>query len=237
MVPIAALCTLLGKALGGISLTVAAFGALFLTRRLGSILLLLALSLIAPLYVTSRTLGLWNGQQFVDFVNQNVSEQRAQSFRTRLQNEDMLMVKALERPICGWGGWGRSAIIDPSGNVLTIPDGMWIIIFGEYGIVGLAAFYLVLIAPIWLIALRPDRALLWTDPRGWIVLAAALTVVLHSIDCIANAMPNPVYYLIAGALASIAVRRSVPAAALKKSNVNVSQPRVTAVSPASPAMR
>jgi len=41
---------------------------------------------------------------------------RAQSLESRLTNEDMLTVRALERPAFGWGGWGRARIKDEWGQ-------------------------------------------------------------------------------------------------------------------------
>lgn len=235
LVPIAAMSTILGKSLGGFCLTVAGVGILLLTRRCGSIIFLLILSVVAPVYITTRTLGWWSGQQVVAFLKDDVSQRRAQSFEFRLHNEDMLIAKALEQPLLGWAGWGRSGITDEYGRLVSIWDGMWIIVLGSNGIVGLSALYLALLLPVWLIALRADRALIWEDPRGSIVLVAAVAVVLHSIDFLVNAMPNPVYLLLAGGLASVAIHRSAPAAARQKWKVSVSQPHAAAVSPGFPA--
>ena len=206
LVPIAASAAILGKSFGGVSLTIAGACVLLLTRRFRTIMFLLVFSFVAPLYVTSRTLGWWSGQQLVEFLSQDVSAERAQSFAYRLKNEDMLLNKAMQRPIWGWAGWGRSHITDENGNDLTVVDGMWIIALGDNGIVGVSSFLLALLLPVWALALRKDRHLLWDDPRACVVLVAAISLVIHSIDCIANAMPNPIYPLLAGSVASIAIK-------------------------------
>jgi hypothetical protein len=206
LVSIAAMSTILGKSLGGVSLTVAGGGVLLLTRRFRSIVFLLSLSLVAPLYIATRTLEWWSGQQIVDLLKQDISQRRAESFGTRLHNEDILLAKALEQPVWGWGGWGRARVYDKNGKDISITDGLWIIAFGDNGIVGLSALYLALLLPVWVLCLRPDRHRLWEDSRASVVLAAAVVVVLHSIDCLANAMPNPIYCLLAGGLASIAIQ-------------------------------
>jgi hypothetical protein len=218
LVPVAAIAAILGKSLGGFSLTVAGVGVLLVTRRFRSIIFLLVLSLVAPLYITTRTLGWWDGQQVVGILTRHVSARRAESLGCRLQNEDILVKKALERPTWGWGGWGRNLVTDDQGNDITLIDGMWIIAFGSNGIAGVSALYLALLLPVWRLALRRDRHLLWDDPRGSVVLVAAVVVVLHSIDCVANAMPNPIYFLLAGGVASIAIQRSSMGAVRNKTN-------------------
>ncbi len=41
--------------------------------------------------------------------------ERAQSVQTRLENEDELVRKAMERKVFGWGGFGRAEIRDEEG--------------------------------------------------------------------------------------------------------------------------
>jgi len=233
LVPIAAIATILGKSLGGFSLTLAGAGVLLLTRRFRSIMFLVALSLIGPLYITTRSLGLWSGQQAVDFLKEDISERRADSFGFRLHNEDILVERALERPIWGWGGWGRSLVYDENGKDISTTDGMWVIALGTTGIVGLSALYMGLLLPVWVVCLRRDRQLLWDDPRGAIVLVAAVVVVLNSIDCVANAMPNPIYPLLAGSLASIAMQ-PVASAAGRQVRLSLGMCRPTALSSGHP---
>jgi hypothetical protein len=206
LVPVAATAAVLGKSFGGLSLTLAGAGVLLLTQRFRTMLFLSVFCCVTPLYVASRTLGWWSGQDVVDFLKEDVSSVRARSFQFRLKNEDMLLAKSFQRPIWGWGSWGRSHTTDQNGKDVTIPDGMWAIAIGDHGIVGLSAFLLAWLLPVWALAMRRDRRLLWEDPRGCVVLVAAVAVVMHSIDCIANAMSNPIYPLLAGSVASIAMR-------------------------------
>ena len=39
-----------------------------------------------------------------------ISVDRSASFQTRVKNEDMLLSKASEKPLFGWGTWGRSRV-------------------------------------------------------------------------------------------------------------------------------
>jgi hypothetical protein len=123
----ALVATLMGKSLGGVMLTFGAAMAFWLCERLRTRVILLLMVGVAPLYIATRVSGSWSGQEFVDFIAMNVSERRAESFEFRLVNEDLLLEKALERPMLGWGGWGRNRVFNELGKDLTVPDGHWII--------------------------------------------------------------------------------------------------------------
>jgi hypothetical protein len=200
-VPAAAFATLMGKSLGGVTLTFAGVASMWLVARRGGRVLLLALLCAVPLYIGLRASGAWDGMSFIRFLETNVSERRAESFLTRIVNENILVEKALEQPLFGWGGWGRNRVYDEEGNDISITDGFWVITLGTYGWVGLGgwlALFFFAIVP--LLARWRSRGFqrLRAGPALWGVLA----VLLHSIDCIANAMLNPLYYILLGALAS-----------------------------------
>jgi hypothetical protein len=148
------------------------------------------------------------------------SKERAESFEFRQSNEDMLMDRAFEGPVLGWGGWGRFLVQDRRGRTLAIPDGLWIIVLGDRGLPGLIALYLAMLLPVvrflWL---QPAR--LWSHPLGAGAAICAVVVTLYMIDNLMNCMHNHVFILMAGALAglprtSIVATRSV-AGALHKS--------------------
>ncbi len=102
---------------------------------------------VPPLYVGLRTSSLWSGEEAVGWLGANFDEGRAQSLDFRLQNENQLVDKALENPVFGWGGWGRSRIRDAEGKEAAVADGLWIIALGERGFVGLVALGLTLLLP------------------------------------------------------------------------------------------
>jgi len=123
-----------------------------------------------------------------------ISEQRAQSFGFRLDNEDILLDRANERPLFGWGGWGRNRVYDPeTGDDISVTDGAWIITAGSYGWVGYIAEYGLLTGPLLLMGLG-RRASFAALTLG-IVLAANL------FDLIPNSGLTPLTWLIAGGLA------------------------------------
>ena len=60
---------------------------------------------------------------------------RDAAYKTRIINENLLMAKAFQRPILGWGGYSRNFVADATGRLITIADGYWIITLGTLGLV------------------------------------------------------------------------------------------------------
>ena len=206
LVCISAGAALLCKSLGGCFLTACAFAVLWATNRSRTWLFLVLFSLVAPTYLVARITDAWNGKELVDFLSSDVSDTRAGSFNYRLLNEDMLKVRAMQRPVFGWGGWGRALVRDSNDRLISVIDGMWIIALGNNGFVGLIALFATLLLPVWLLAATaPPGSIANQFLSGPVVLAIAITV--HAIDCLANAFPNPFYFVGAGALAAIVVHR------------------------------
>jgi hypothetical protein len=196
------LAVLMGKSLGGVSLTVFGAAALRVTRLARSPLVVILLLAIVPLYISTRASGAWDGMSFIRFLQENVSERRAESFLTRIENENILVEKALERPLFGWGGWGRNRVYDEEGKDISITDGFWVILLGTNGWAGLGSWLALVAMPFLPILARWRRARasrVCDGPTLWAMVA----VVLHSVDSIANAMLNPVYYVLIGALVSV----------------------------------
>ena len=132
-----------------------------------------------------------------------ISPDRAQSLGFRFGNEERLLERAAERPLFGWGGWGRNLIReDATGVILTIPDGRWIIIFGTFGWLGyISEFGLLALPALWL-AWQVGRT---TEVSPY---AAMLTMILciTMIDTLLNATLTPVIWMVAGALLGYAER-------------------------------
>lgn len=193
--------TLLCKSMGAIMLLLVGIATLASLRRLPGRTLLVALALIPPTYSTVRVVGGWDGQLLIDFAAM-VSEERRDSIAGRLGQETILVEKALQRPVFGWGGWGRSRVYDEYGTDISTTDGQWVIALGENGLAGLLALGLVLLAPVvrFVRVVPPDRY----STAAWAPGAAcAVMLALVSIDLLFNGLLNPVYYLVAGGLAGL----------------------------------
>ena len=193
--------TIACKAIGALLLLVMGLMTFILMCNRRTALPVLLLVLIPPTYISVRTFGIWDGSQLVDTASAYLGERRAQSLEFRFENEDMLAEKALQRPLLGWGGWGRQRVKDDYGKDISTTDGLWIIELGEHGLVGLSALYAFLLLPPAVMALnhRIDTDI------GFVVHAFAISAVLYSIDCLLNGMPNPVIHLAVGAVASWAL--------------------------------
>jgi hypothetical protein len=120
-----------------------------------------------------------------------ISAQRAESLAFRMNFEELLLVRAEERPVFGWGGYGRAMLTDRA----TIPDGEWIIVFGRDGWAGFLAKFGLMVFPIVLIWWRAKRDGIGMESA---VIAVALTAGL--IDLIPNSGMTPDKWLLAGAL-------------------------------------
>lgn len=126
----------------------------------------------------------------------NISEDRAASYQFRLDNEDILLERALQKPLVGWGGWGRARVYDESGNDLSTTDGIWIIILGNYGWIGYVAFFGFLTFPVIVLWRMSRHREIPYETAGLAVIMAG-----NFIYMIPNSTLSPIGWLMAGALA------------------------------------
>ncbi|MEO8243722.1 MAG: hypothetical protein ABI832_15580, partial [bacterium] len=190
-------------------------GVLFLSHSFGALILLLGLFpflllfsirgqllAAAALAAIVLTYPMLRGAGFipVDTISSlaaSVSQERAGSLKFRLDNEDILLAHANEKPLAGWGGFARSRVFDPeTGADISVTDGMWIIVMGVSGWLGYVGTFGLLAGPVILLFFR-------SKPLGITRATAGLCMILvaNMIDMVANATLTPVTWLIAGALA------------------------------------
>lgn len=203
----------LSKTLGALMITLLLLPiALFLSVRT-QMLAAAIVSIIVILYPPLRSADLVPVDKVVEFAGK-ISAERAGSLQFRLKNEDILLEKAMERPLFGWGGWGRSRVFDEFGNDLSVTDGRWVISFGVGGFVRYLGEFGLLAGPIILLAWRRKKLDLSMATSGVCLVLAA-----NQIDLIPNAGLTPVTFLLAGALIGrlelqhVATRDQVPSAA------------------------
>jgi hypothetical protein len=128
-----------------------------------------------------------------------------------LDNENILLAHANEKPLAGWGGFARSRVFNPeTGADISVTDGVWVIVMGVSGWLGYVGTFGLLAVPVILLFFR-------SKPLGISRATAGLCMILvaNMIDMIANATLTPVTWLIAGSLAGrakfLAVSPEVPA--------------------------
>lgn len=189
---------LLCRALGAILLFMVAMFAYFAIRKWGMKIIVLGLVLVPFFYISSRTSGVLSTDGLVGLATK-VSEDRARSLYGRLYHEEKLANKAWERPLVGWGGWGRNRVYDETGRDISVTDGFWVIVFGVHGLVGLVSVGLVLLSPA-LLFWKRYRKLDWRQPHFAPMAGFAVILPLYTIDCLMNAMITPVYTVAMGGM-------------------------------------
>lgn len=184
------------RSLGALILSVAALTAALLIRQSGVRLICALVAITVFVYPVMRGADLVPVQTLADQVAAQ-SRERAGSFQTRIDNEDSLLKRASQRPLFGWGGYGRNRVYDEStGEDMSITDGTWIIVIGTSGWAGYVATFGLLCLPV---------AGIWW--RGSHISAAgtALSLVLavNLVDLVPNSSLTPLTWLLAGSLAAI----------------------------------
>lgn len=176
---------------------------LYLLRRWRTTMLIGVLAVLPVFYVIGRTTGGWSGDE-VSKLAGAIDEERAQSMEYRLLNENRLINKALEQPLLGWGGNGRSRVLDETGKDISVTDGLWIITLGTGGSVSLAALLALFMVPVCTLLVRwHGRPLLRPEAAG---LQVSLVIIcLAAINNLPNADRNPLYTVLLGGVAMLAV--------------------------------
>lgn len=203
------LVTVMCKASGALALlalglAVMETGALFRSRIPHYILIILPI-----LYCYGRASGNWDGAELIAASSAVSSDQeRVGSVAFRLDNETILVAKAMEQPLLGWGGWKRSFVRDESGETVSVPDGLWVITVGQNGILGLIALGMVLLLPqLLMLAVWTPHA--WRSPGPGAVHLAAVLLGIFTVDCLLNDMFNPLLVAVAGGLSGIFIHRNI----------------------------
>ncbi|MCP3442042.1 hypothetical protein [Bradyrhizobium sp. CCGUVB14] len=171
--------------------------------------------IIALSYPLLRFSGMIPTGQILELAKE-INPQRSASLRVRFDNEEALLNRALERPIFGWGRYGRSRIYAEWGQDVSITDGLWVITIGQFGIVGFVAEF-------GLLALAVIRgAAAYRHIPGYrdkiFLTSLALLVAANIIDLIPNSSLLPMTWLFAGSLLGRAERLGVRGKSEKSSN-------------------
>ncbi len=171
------------------------------------LLIAAGLAVVVITYPVLRGAHLVPIDQILAFAD-TLSPERAYSLRFRIENEEILLARAQERPWFGWGGYGRAFTHDPiTGRQLNIADGAWVILMGTYGWVGYVAEFGLFALPLLLLgreALMQPKA----ELSPW-VGAMALILGANMTDLLPNATQIPFTWLMAGALLGEAERLAV----------------------------
>lgn len=181
----------LSRNLGALMLAFMFVPALVVLSRRTLLLLMTVVVVIFVSYPAARQSDILPIERFVSFVSM-ISEDRASSFEFRLRQEDSLLERGLERPFFGWGGWGRSRVINELGEDTSVTDGLWVIRLGQNGWLGYFTYFGLLFAPL---------LFLWRQKQLTPVAAGlALMITGNLVYIIPNASLGPMSWLVLGAL-------------------------------------
>jgi hypothetical protein len=124
------------------------------------------------------------------------SPERAGSLHFRLINEALILERASQKSLLGWGSYGRPLIHNTFGEILTIPDGRWVITLGSLGWLGYIAEFGLIALPLFLLYSR-----IGSIPNfriSPILSGAAIILATNLIDMLPNATLTPLTWLLAG---------------------------------------
>ena len=188
----------LTKSMGPLLYTLIFVPAVMILRPRLHLLIGVVLVSLVIAYPMLRGSGVIPTDAIIQHVQQ-ISEERAQSLEYRFNNEDLILNHVADKPLFGWGGWGRFMVYDPAtGESLTVVDGQWIIVIGNYGWLGYIAMFGLLALPVFLIWLEARRP--GAQPVPVSVSALVLVLAVNMLDLLPNATLIPFTWLIAGAL-------------------------------------
>lgn len=211
LVPVLFVTFVLVKSTGAYFLFVLAVAMLYFGVYFRTALPVYALAVGIGVYLlVNTTTENYFSDQLIQGAGQIFPADRVASMEFRFNNEEILTDRARLRFWLGWGGWGRALIYDESGNQLTIPDSLWIIVFGNQGMLGLASLFSAMLLPPVTFFLTRCPARVWE--RKEFAPAAALTMALmmYVTDSLLNAMINPIYIVACGGIAGVAMRSPAP---------------------------
>jgi len=163
------------------------------------------IAFLAFCYPVARTFDLVPVDDINNFVLNNFGEERAGSLGLRLSEEAVIMRRALERIVFGWGGGARSFRLDPiTGANTSTTDGTWAIEIGQHGAVGFIGMFGMLLYPVW----RSRRAVSrLKNPQDRILVSAlALIGAIYMADLIPNSSVDPYITFLTAVLGGIGSR-------------------------------
>ena len=177
----------------------------------------LALTLLVCAYPLLRSYNLVPVHHIADLANE-ISSDRSSSFQMRVKNEDILLEKANQKSLLGWGTWGRNRVYDQrNGDDLSITDGEWINEFGMFGWLGYLSLFGLFASSVF----RARLGVKGPVTEASVVTAGmSLLLAVKMIDLLPNSGLLPIAFLMAGSVAGC-VRSTSPqrTPTLKRNNV------------------
>lgn len=164
---------------------------------------------VVVLYIGTAILGpIVPVRSVLSSASEIVFPSKVGSLEFRFTHENALTIHAMKQPVFGWGGWGRNRpeteiAREMTGRRSAVTDGLWIVVLGKYGLIGLVGTYGWMIVPASLAVIQLAR--LRAGPIGFLVAALSLWSTLFAFDQLLNGFPHVIQGFVAGGLASFAI--------------------------------
>jgi hypothetical protein len=192
------LTTIASRSVNAWILLPAGIAILLLTTYTRSRVLIACLLVGVPAFVAVRASGVWQGES-TRRVIAPFNPEKAQSLAYRFEHENLIVANASRSPLFGLGR-GDTAFTSPAGQFIEA-DSLWVIVYGQFGLVGLAGMLATILTPI-LLFLQAVPPAQWRAPDLAPAAAWAVVLILLAIDNLLNDMGSPVFLLAAGGLAA-----------------------------------
>lgn len=184
----------LSKNIGALLISMTFLPVILFTGVRVQLMIATTVALLVLSYPALRGAGLVPTEQAVEMARM-IEDERARSLQFRFWNEDALLEKANEKPLFGWGGFGRSRIVDAQGRDTTIADGHWIITLGVGGWMRYIAEFGMLTFAIIILTFRQKH---YQPTMATSVMCVMLAA--NTIDLLPNAGLTPLTWIMAGSL-------------------------------------
>ena len=198
---------ILSQSMSALISTVMGLIMLFVGKWTRTSFLLLIFIVAMPAYLYFPSTGNMDIDGVISVVERTMGPNRAFSLETRFRAEEVLVVKARERMMFGWGGWGRNRVQDLLGKDIAVTDSQWVLAYGTTGLIGLVSFTVWLLLPT-VVFIIYFPAYLWHDRRLAPVATMAMILPFYMLDCILNAMPNAIIVIINGGITTLLLKRA-----------------------------
>jgi hypothetical protein len=209
LVPVLFVTMILVKSTGAYLYLAIGIGIWFTSRWLRTALPMLLLCVGISIFLYLGATGeLYKIPQVNAFLvaSETSNNDRSQSVAFRIGNEKLLSAKARLKMTFGWGDSGGNRIYDEMGQDISVTDSLWIIAFGQQGVVGLTSFTVAMVLPsLGFVFLRYPPST-WSNRKVAPAVGLALILVLYMLDSVLNAMTCPVFMLANGGLAGLVLK-------------------------------
>ena len=212
------------KSTGAYFLLILGIAILFISCQFRTAILIFVLIASMSYYLAQNALTTtYISDQIISSLEDIVPQERLASLEFRFNNEELLVDKAREKIVFGWGGWGRNKVYDYNWDDelvdITVTDSLWIIAFGEKGLIGLSSLFLSFFLPVIGFVKRYPTAC-WLNRKVAPAAVLAVVVMLYTLDCLFNAMINPNFILACGGIAGLVMQESKTSQLRTSSSVN-----------------